>query len=202
MWWIKIRSEDNSITKIPLFLVVIFIALLLSCVKNPTYHYAPPYPISYNIDDNSLTINKDFNTVWTALMEYATSTLFAIKAFEKDSGLLTLQFGAGDPSMFVDCGYLGSGGRPYLTLLQTSGVGDANLDGSMNIFVKPSSTNMTQIKINARYVLLIKDGGYQQTFAFDTGGYDKKQISTILITCQPTHKAEQTILEGIKKIAQ
>ena len=72
----------------------------------------------------------------------------------------------------------------------------------MNIFVKPISTNVTQIKINARYVLLIRDGPNQQTFAFDTGGYDKKQISALLVTCQPTHKAEQTILEGIQKIAQ
>ncbi len=188
--------------KIHLFFVFISIALLLSCVQNPSIHYAPPYPISYNFDDNSLTINKDFNTVWTALMEYATSTFFNIKAFEKDSGLLTLQFGAGDATMFVDCGYVEPGGRPYITLLQTSGVANANLDGSMNIFVKPYSPNNTQIKINSRYVLSIKDGGYQQTFAFDTGGYDKKLISTTMITCQPTHKAEQTILEGIQKIAQ
>ena len=186
------------------FLFIVSLSFITSCMRYPTY--TPPMALNYNPEDNTQTINKDFNAVWTALIEYASSSFFAIKTFEKDSGLLTLQFGSGNPSEYVNCGFLKSvtwnREGSLLYLIQSSGISHADLDGNMNIFVKPIATNVTQIKINARYILLINDGQFQNTWAFDTGGSDTKQLSAIVVTCQPTHKAEQTILEGIKKIAQ
>ena len=79
--------------------------------------------------------------------------------------------------------------------------GFAKLDGSMNIFVKPVSADVTQVTVNSRYVLTGNGGEElgEQVWTFDTGGSDTKPFGVISITCQPTHKAENTILQEIQQ---
>src|SRR3990167_1761700 len=88
-------------------LVAVALALaIIGCgVKYPEYQ--PPAPQSYN-SDNVRTINKNFEQTWTALIDYTSSSFFGIDNFEKDSGLMTLDFGSNDPAKFVDCGTLHS----------------------------------------------------------------------------------------------
>jgi len=76
-------------------------------------------------------------------------------------------------------------------------------EGAMNIFVKPISSNVTQIRVNARYVFRASDGYYKQVWSFDSGGSDTQRIGFIpQMTCVPTIYAEQTILDGIDRIAK
>lgn len=69
-----------------------------SCVKYPTY--SPPIQLNYRSEDSTLTVNRGFEEAWTALIQYSAAIFFAIKNFEKDSGLLTLAFGSGNPIEF------------------------------------------------------------------------------------------------------
>jgi len=180
---------------------------MCGCVTYPKYpKYTQSLIPTFDPKSTERTINRCFDEVWTALIEYAASTFFAINNFEKESGLLTLRFGAGNPAEFIDCGYVESATTAYkgslIGGLQQSGYAD--LDGSMNIFVKPISDKATQVKVNARYVFKGNDGVTTQIWSFDTGDHDSKRFSAVQqpITCSPTYKAERTILEGIEQIAQ
>ena len=182
----------------------LWLLLISSCARYPTYTQPNRYLTQQ--EKYARTINKRFNEVWTALIDYSAGTFFAIDNYEKDSGLLTLSFGADNPSDYVDCGHIKTVtikfDGPVIEACEFHG--DADLDGSMNIFVKPILSNVTQVKINARYVLKLFDGAARQTWAFDSGGSDAKRFSGIQenVVCVPTNKAETTILDGIEKIAK
>lgn len=177
------------------------VGLLLIYGCNPKA--IPPSMSNYSKGDNQITINKSFEETWSALIEFSSTSFFAIRSFEKDSGLLTLDF-SGDPSEFVDCGSveapLYNYNGPAIEAFERWGY--AKLDGAMNVFVKPASDNVTRITVNARYVFTGNSGGDgEQVWTFDTGGSDTKPIGVVTITCQPTHKAENAILEGIEQIS-
>ena len=55
--------------------------------------YTPPDE-SNPVTNYSVTVDKGFETTWDALMDYAVSTFFRVVNYEKESGLLTLSFGA------------------------------------------------------------------------------------------------------------
>ncbi len=171
--------------------------------RNP--EYTPPNQADYINISFERTINKGFDDVWSALIEYSSSTFFAINTFEKESGLLTLKFGTANPDKFIDCGEIQS----VTTTYSGSAVGGfqswdyADLDGAMNIFVKPISSNVTQVRVNARYIFRASDGYGKQIWAFDSGGSDTKRIGGVSqMTCIPTHEAEEAIIDGIDKIAK
>ncbi len=140
------------------------------------------------------------------MVDYASSSFFAIDNFEKDSGLMTLDFGSNNPAEFVDCGYLHAVAvrydGPFIEGIQS--FGSVVLDGRMNLFVKPISPNITEVKVKARYVLTAQEVGAKQIWAFDTGGSDAKKFSGIPnnVVCRPTNVAEETILKAIDKIAK
>lgn len=117
-----------------------------------------------------------------------------------------MQFGSGNPSEFIDCGYMNAVAvkfsGPFIEGMEQ--YGSADLDGTMNIFVKPISSNVTEVRVNARYIFKAFDGAYRQVWAFDTGGSDSKRFGAVQqnVICLPTNKAEQTILDGIEKISK
>ena len=85
------------------FLLACLGSLAISaCATVPPATYTAPTPKDYS---NTITVNRDFSQTWENLIGYASQTFFAIENFEKDSGLLTLSFGSGNVSRFVDCGY-------------------------------------------------------------------------------------------------
>lgn len=186
------------------YLAVALSVVMMGCgVKYPEYQ--PPTPLSYNAE-NVKTINKNFEQTWTALIDYASSSFFAIDNFEKDSGLMTLNFGSNDPAKFVDCGTVHSVAvkydGPFIEGVQS--YGSVILEGRMNLFVKSIAPNVTSVKIKARYVLTAQEPGAKQIWAFDTGGSDAKKMGGIQtnVVCRPTNYAEEEILKGIEKISK
>lgn len=106
----------------------------------------------------------------------------------------------------LDCGHLDAVAvkysGPFIEACATYGY--AELDGSMNIFVKPISANITQVRINARYVFKANDDftvryGLSIPERTIVTNLDKSKRKLLVA---PTHKAERTILEGIKSIAK
>jgi len=84
-------------------------SLLSACAVIPNY----TAPSKNEFILNTVEIQKSFDESWIALVEYSAKSFFAIKNFEKESGLLTLSFGAGNPSKFVDCGSIDSTMKNY-----------------------------------------------------------------------------------------
>ena len=53
---------------------------------------------------NTVITNKNFDETWTSIIGFVSDSLFKIEKSEKDSGLLTLSFGAKEAEKFIDCG--------------------------------------------------------------------------------------------------
>ena len=198
---IRQKQKEGEYSKMKNYVVLAASLFLAACFANPTYIRPPKHS---EVVQNELVIQKGFDDVWTALIEYSSKSFFAIKNFEKASGLLTLSFGAGDPMKFVDCGELNSPSMNYSGSLinAVKRTGYAELDGVMNIFVKPLDSKRTLVSVNARYILNVKDGTLpKETWSFDTGSEQTRTIGILLVTCKPTLEAEKDILNGIKNIA-
>ena len=88
---------------------LVMIILLSSCavekekLTENVGKYVPP-----NINDtnfkNSVITNKNFDDIWTSLIDFVNDSFFKIENLEKDSGLLTLSFGSKEAENFIDCG--------------------------------------------------------------------------------------------------
>ena len=187
--------------------LVIFAGILI--LSGCSGKYTPPSfgsPGEY-----SVVIDESFDETWGKVIDYSSSTFFSIDNFEKESGLLTLEFGGSDPSSFIDCGnfeakspkvnYNGS----YVGYLETYANG--NLAGKMNISIKPVSETKTRVRVNARYIfsaIMPTNPPSSYKWVFDTGS-----SKTLIVqnnapgtsprrTCKPTYAAESNIIEGIK----
>jgi len=200
-----------------MYILIIFIlttALFQSCVSVSAV-YNPP------IEDKALnkyskTITKSFDEVWDALINYSARTFFGIDNFEKESGLLTLSFGASNPEEYVTGGYWKTdvvyGANQlhfegdyveYLSIYQ-----NGTLTGKMNIVVNRINESSTQVIVNARYVFSISavdaNGRTQNnTWSFNTGECEELRISNATKgtpptrTLCPTYKAENAILQAL-----
>lgn len=162
------------------------------------------------------TIAASYDTTWSALIDYASSTFFSIENFEKDSGLLIVDFGANDISRYVDCGTWfrhyhdpRAGVRidfegPYAAWLEQQNRG--RLRAKMNIRVRPVDAHHTQVVVNARYVLT---NGSGDRWVFSSGQSDRVALipsnvtpgSPPTRTCQSTQRAERSILDAMDRIA-
>lgn len=178
--------------------------------------YKPP------VEDNakskySKVVNKPFNQVWDALINYSASTFFGIDNFEKASGLLTLSFGASNAKEYVTGGYwkadivygvnqlyFEGDYVEYLSLYQ-----NGSLSGKMNIVVKQIDENSTQVTVNARYVFSsnVTDANgrnYNNTWSFNTGSCNDVTVSNATKGTPPTrkmcptYKAENAILNALE----
>jgi len=188
-----------------LSITCILFLLVLSCASAK---YTPPAAVSSTSISSrtTATVDKPFDEVWTGLIEFASSTFFGIDTFEKDSGLLTLSFGAKNAEEFVDCGewesevpltgdyYRGS----YVGYTQQQG---ARLDGKMNVFLKALEENKTFVRVNARYVFTVSPN---VVFVFDSGGDATLRVQSAYRgmpptrTCRPTYEAEREIIDWVK----
>ena len=149
--------------------------------------------------------------------------VFAIENFERDSGLLTLSFGASDISLFVDGGEWSwertKGYNPYTGEAIPADSWQGNyagyleemlggiLSGQMNIFVRPIDATTTEVKVRARYVVTTNRGGDDSTWSFDTGGSDTVRVmnpspgTPETRTLRPTHLAERSILDAVEQLS-
>ena len=178
--------------------------LLIALILNACGTYGPgkvtqPTLVEEGSIENEIIINSDYKTVWSNLIEYSASTFFAIDNFEKDSGLITLDFGSQSPGEFVDCGTVEKSSGQVSIVEVFDNEGNPKLTGSMNIIVKEITPNQTKVKVKARYVFSYQNRFDNEVWVFDTGGYDTQKFGVWTVTCQPTHKAEQAIIEGISQ---
>jgi len=189
--------------------------ILSSCVSISAI-YKPP--TQENLKSNySKIIDKNYDDVWNALINYSASTFFGIENFEKESGLLTLSFGASTPQDYITGGYwktdLVYGANQlhfegdyveYLSIYQ-----NGSLIGKMNIVVKKITDNSTQVIVNARYVFTsngtdANGRNYSNTWSFNTGECKEVAVSNAtkgtppIRTICPTYKAENAILEALE----
>lgn len=196
---------------------IAFVATLLASCTTATY--APPTPAT--VPSNQTVVGKGYDETWDALVAHASKTFFAIDNFERATGLMTLSFGASEPSRFVDCGTISitspaiNFNGPYIDYVTS--YRDAKFQGHMNLLVQRIDDTSTRVTINTRYVINIPSTTYLQpgffgpvavttpsnTFAFDSGGSDAESVTAAVEgagttrTCRATGLAESEILDAI-----
>lgn len=200
-----------------LILIIVGSILLFTNCTSIKAIYKPPIEGEHSLSKYSKVIDKTFDNVWDALINYAAGTFFGIDNFEKESGLLTLSFGASNPEDYITGGYwktdilygtyeLHFEGDyvEYLSLYQ-NGI----LTGKMNIVVRKISETSTQAVVNARYVFSTNSVdaqgmSYNNTWSFNTGSCQEILISNATKgtpptrTICPTYKAEDAILKALE----
>ena len=193
--------------------ILVTISSFYSCA---TLHINVSKPASST--QNFLIVDENFEETWKAVVEYSSRSFFAIKTYEKNSGLLTLDFSV--PSSlakdYVDCGS-GTVERTfqfypfiiepytYNGALLDSPVAHPKLGGVINIFIKPIGKQKTKIEVNARYIfdLLLKDlsVGFNIEGEYSFNSQSEGQslyYRNVQVHCIPTLKAETDIINGIK----
>ena len=158
-----------------------------------------------NNDSYSIILDKGYDEVWSSLIGYLASTFFAIDNLEKASGLITLTFGASNPSEFVTGGILSlidvTNDEQRVRCDYIDYFSLPTLNGRMNINVVKMSENKTQVNIHARYIVTDAFG----TYVFETNSccpfkapapisFQPEIIGKIC----PTYKAENAIIEALK----
>ena len=130
------------------YLLLTMILLVSGCAAKYTSPISSPAA-----DQFSTTINRSFDETWQALVNHVSESFFKIDNFEKDSGLITLEFGASDLARYIDCGlweHVNFNG-PYVTYLEHNY--GAKLKGRMNISTRIINAQKTEVRVNTRYVL-------------------------------------------------
>ncbi len=177
--------------------------------------YVPP-----NIDNtnfkNSTISNKNFDETWNSLIDFVNDSFLKIENLEKYSGLLTLSFGAKEAEKFIDCGdfeytlfFTGEDFKGSYIDYAKSGL-LAVLEAKMNINIEKIDNESTKISINTNYrystqhALGYYDPKLNQTYSFESGGYQTIDVinpikgSIPTRTCKSTNFAENAIFNVIK----
>lgn len=189
-------------------IVIVFLsAIVLSGCMSASYQ-KPIHSVSP--DKYVALIGRSYDEVWQNLIKYSANTFFSIENFEKDSGLITLTFGASEPSMFVTGGQWKSVGNPnfegdYVEYLARYLNG--NLAGKMNIVVSKAEQNVTNVMVKARYVFTVppSPNSASNIWTFDTGSCATKRASNPALgtdperTICPTYQAENAIIQALKQ---
>lgn len=199
-----------------LIVVIVSSTMLLGCATPRQASYVPPASATY---ENHLLLNSSYDDTWNALVDVASTSFFAINTFEKDSGLMTLDFSS-NPSRFVDCGIWNENGLsgPYLAYLADAGY-TVNLQGKMNLRVSSTKASKTSVTVNARYILTASYAGLVQniwtgnqltnisnTWSFDSKGSEKIKVRNPTSgvspyrTCRPTGVAEREIIGAVEQL--
>jgi len=188
-------------------ILILLLILLCGCATTNYVDYVPPSDIEEEI--MSTTIDRDFDTVWTSIIDHISSTFFSIDNFERASGLITVEFGASNPEEFVNCGQFTASWTENYQSYDFNGTYTefisiyrrGSLSGRMNITAREISDNQTQVRVNARYILTADSG----TWSFDSGSsasINVSQTSNSIRTCNPTYKAESSILDAVRALAE
>jgi len=184
------------------------IAVLVSAIIVGCTSFKYTRPSSVPPTENVVTLDAPFNDAWTTLVDYAGASFFGIDGFEKESGLMTLTFGAGEPERFIDCGYYEASGYgaargPYVEILGKNT--ETDLTGRMNLVLREVGETQSKLTVNARYVYQIayvEDGRYARAdWVFESGTSASKSLGDWPepIKCQPTGAAERAILDGVQE---
>ena len=197
------------------FSFLIMSIIFFGCISSKSI-YKPPLRDN-SINNYSKIFNKTFDETWDALINYSASTFFGIDNFEKQSGLLTLSFGASNPQDYITGGHWKTDVVYGVNELHFEGdyveylakYMNGNLVGKMNIVVKKVDDNHTKVTVNARYVFTtdyVDANGrhFGDTWSFNTGGCSEIAVSNASKGTQPTrticptYKAENAILSALE----
>jgi len=179
------------------FIYIITTFLIYSC--SSAQYIAPNERQQY---ENIVTIQNSFDDTWAAIIDYSSSSFFAIETVEKSSGLITLSFGTQNPEAYVDCGLFNASGLVnfngnYMEYMSLNG---ASLIGKMNISARSIDSLTTSIRINTLYNISYNTYNWN----FSTGNKDIQLVNNQgkreARTCLSTREAENNILNGIKQI--
>lgn len=124
--------------KAKILAMVLVCIFLISCATAP-----PPRKII-----SSFPIEKPFDEVWSALIETFADLQLPIQNMEKASGLITtdwIDFTGQTNEDYCDCGGLG------LNI-------EVNRLGKFNVFVKKTTDNSCEVKVNCMFEQTIKFG--------------------------------------------
>ncbi len=203
------------------FSILVMSVLLFSCavekekLTENVGKYVPP-----TIDDtnfkNSVITNKSFDETWTSVINFINDSFFKIENLEKDSGLVRLSFGSKETENFIDCGdfeytlfFTGEEFKGSYIDYAKSGL-LAVLEAKMNINIQKIDNESTEISINTNYTYSTQHAlGYydpklNQTYSFESGGYQTIEVinpikgSIPTRTCKSTNFAETAIFNAIK----
>ncbi len=165
--------------------------------------YVPPAPAPES--DFSKDLDASYDQTWSALTYVAGASFFKIKAFEKASGLMTLDFDLKDVTPYVDCGSMvnkQSGvTEPALTHLLLNGL---TLSGTANINIRSEGKKRTAIQFNSQYDLVgYRDNGYGIPvpvieWKFNSGSSDTEMNFGVPVVCRPSYKIEQDFLTEVE----
>ena len=186
--------------------IVVFIMLFIASASASGV-YKPPMK---NNSENQFSkiINKPFDEVWDRLISYSAGTFFGIENFEKESGLLTLSFGASNPEEYITGGYWKVDIKvlaqkrnfegDYVKYLSSYNKGQ--LIGKMNIVVVKIDSAKTKVVVNARYIF----SDDTTTWSFNSGSCAEVMVANPANgtpptrTICPTYKAENAILDALE----
>lgn len=188
--------------------MVVALGVWLASCTIPPAQYSVPTP---RLNTFMVMIERDYDTVWSALVDHLSQSSFGIDSFEKSSGLIVVSF-SGSPDTFVDCGNWSREGSPapYIQrlLLQR---GPVSLQGKMNISVYKMKEAITRVRVNARYILtadwtIDEELFSSNTWTFDTGSSDSALVQEEMFrkyprTCRPSYELESSILKAVQEIS-
>lgn len=186
--------------------LLVLVVLITGC--STARYTAPSAPQKPSF---TTVINEGYDQTWEAVIDHVSSTFFAIENFEKESGLITVTFGSDDPDEFINCGnHFVKITRNYRTQTfdgpyETFVVGmNGSFSGRMNISAREISKEKTEVRVNAKYIL---QDAYGHTWNFNSGSFGEAIMQNTYADshvrkCYPTYKAENSILNTIKKIAE
>ena len=180
------------------------VAVLALWVSGCAVGFTPP--VGSNAPDQyEVIVDRPFNDVWDDLVEYSSRAFFGIDDAERDSGSLTLSFGAESPGDFVDCGTVVIAGERVTTIeffempVRVGPEDITELRARMNVFVDDLGPDRTLVRVNATYELAYDSDALNMrgSWAFSSGGSDTEALIFDDVTCQPTYLAERTVLESV-----
>ena len=188
--------------------------LISSCATvGPTGTYVAPLSEYDGVYDYDVTDN--FDNTWRALIDFSSAAFFNIETYEKDSGLLTLNFGVENPNDYIDCGTITimNQGKVIFdgTYVNYAMINlNPKFTGQMNISIRDNN-GTTNLRVNTRYIFQTAQSFYDVNlgimretapvfYTFDSGGSSTQAIfnavdGTIPFrTCKPTYLAEKAII--------
>jgi len=178
------------------------LALLLLTALAACATYVPPTAVSP--EEFSQDLPASYGRTWSAVTFVAGASFFKIKAFEKASGLMTLDFELKDVTPYVDCGAARNDTTHQTTpALLALGFAALSLDGTANIDIRAEGPRRTAIQFNSQYTL----GGYRPNgygemvkvaeWQFTSATTDTQNVNGVLVTCRSSYKIEHDFLTEV-----
>lgn len=229
------------------FLALIAVLALSACAGPGMSTYKHQEPGAVADVSNTVIVHAPFDVVWEELVGSLATSFFVINNLSKSSRLINLSFSTDTPEEFITCGtshrtFKFNGKSHTYTYLTASDSDfkyaakwgaynnlplvakvhrDTSLEGRINVYLEPQSSNKTKVSVNAKYIFTVAVSGMatgynafgtiqtqhllpeqSNTISFNTGrtGTMKSPTNgdTHSVVCYATGKLEQYILKRAK----